>query len=89
MIVRGTYVETHSDGTNRINGGQVQIIVISPGVSRLQIGGLVGPDDPADDVPVDGKLGLAVGERLLTHFFLNTTFGHRRTNASYMPWKNR
>jgi uncharacterized protein (DUF2345 family) len=25
VIVRGTYVETHSDGTNRIKGGQVQI----------------------------------------------------------------
>ena len=24
-IVRGTYVETHSDGTNRIKGGQVRI----------------------------------------------------------------
>jgi hypothetical protein len=25
VIVRGTYIETHSDGTNRIKGGQVQI----------------------------------------------------------------
>ena len=25
VVVRGTYVETHSDGTNRIKGGQVQI----------------------------------------------------------------
>ena len=25
IIVRGTYVETHSEGTNRIKGGQVQI----------------------------------------------------------------
>ena len=25
VIVRGTYVETHSEGTNRIKGGQVQI----------------------------------------------------------------
>jgi hypothetical protein len=25
IIIRGTYVETHSDGTNRIKGGQVQI----------------------------------------------------------------
>lgn len=25
VIVRGTYVESHSDGTNRIKGGQVQI----------------------------------------------------------------
>jgi hypothetical protein len=25
VIIRGTYVETHSDGTNRIKGGQVQI----------------------------------------------------------------
>jgi hypothetical protein len=25
VIVRGTYVETHSEGTNRIRGGQVQI----------------------------------------------------------------
>ena len=25
IIVRGTYVETHSDGTNRIKGGQVRI----------------------------------------------------------------
>jgi Domain of unknown function (DUF6484) len=25
VIIRGTYVETHSEGTNRIKGGQVQI----------------------------------------------------------------
>ena len=25
VVIRGTYVETHSDGTNRIKGGQVQI----------------------------------------------------------------
>jgi hypothetical protein len=25
IIVRGTYVETHSEGTNRIKGGQVRI----------------------------------------------------------------
>jgi hypothetical protein len=25
IIIRGTYVETHSEGTNRIKGGQVQI----------------------------------------------------------------
>jgi hypothetical protein len=25
IIIRGTYVETHSDGTNRIKGGQVRI----------------------------------------------------------------
>jgi hypothetical protein len=25
VIIRGTYVETHADGTNRIKGGQVQI----------------------------------------------------------------
>jgi hypothetical protein len=25
VIVRGTYIETHSEGTNRIKGGQVQI----------------------------------------------------------------
>ena len=25
VVVRGTYVETHSDGTNRIKGGQVRI----------------------------------------------------------------
>jgi hypothetical protein len=25
VIVRGTHVETHSDGTNRIKGGQVKI----------------------------------------------------------------
>lgn len=25
IVVRGTYVETHSEGTNRIKGGQVQI----------------------------------------------------------------
>ena len=53
-------VETHSDGTNRINGGQVQIIVISPGAGQLHIVGLVGLDDPADDVPVGCKLGLAL-----------------------------
>ena len=25
IIIRGTYVETHSEGTNRIKGGQVRI----------------------------------------------------------------
>lgn len=25
VVIRGTYVETHSEGTNRIKGGQVQI----------------------------------------------------------------
>ncbi|MBB6091957.1 hypothetical protein HNQ60_000803 [Povalibacter uvarum] len=25
IVIRGTYVETHSEGTNRIKGGQVQI----------------------------------------------------------------
>jgi hypothetical protein len=25
VVIRGTYVETHSDGTNRIKGGQVRI----------------------------------------------------------------
>jgi hypothetical protein len=25
VIIRGTYVETHADGTNRIKGGQVQL----------------------------------------------------------------
>ena len=25
VVLRGTYIETHSDGTNRIKGGQVQI----------------------------------------------------------------
>jgi hypothetical protein len=25
VIIRGTYIETKSDGTNRIKGGQVQI----------------------------------------------------------------
>jgi len=25
VIIRGTYLESHSDGTNRIKGGQVQI----------------------------------------------------------------
>jgi hypothetical protein len=25
VIIKGTYVETHSDGTNRIKGGQVRI----------------------------------------------------------------
>ena len=25
VVIRGAYVETHSDGTNRIKGGQVQI----------------------------------------------------------------
>ena len=25
VVIKGTYVETHSEGTNRIKGGQVQI----------------------------------------------------------------
>ena len=25
VVIRGTYVETHSDGTNRVKGGQVRI----------------------------------------------------------------